>query len=103
MENIKKLINRQNTQKQIAKDTGLSEQTLSNYVNSKTEPPIQTLINLADYFNVSLDYLCDRQWNNQIGYIPEEKKEIVKLVLQLNQQNTLKTFGYVSGLLATQN
>ena len=76
---------------------------LSNYEIGRTEPDIKTLIKIADYFNVSLDYLCDRQWNNQIGYIPEEKKEVVKILLQLNEINTIKLFGYASGLLAGQD
>jgi len=103
MKNLKTLINRNTTQKEISKELNLSPQTLSNYLNNKTDPPIKTLINMADYFEVSLDYLCDRQWNNGIGYIPENKKEAVKLILQLNEMNTIKLVGYASGLLVGQN
>ena len=91
------------TQQELEKTLGISQKTLSNYENGKTDPDIKTLIQIADYFNVSLDYLCNRQWNNQIGYIPEEKKDVVKLILQLNEINTIKLFGYASGLLAGQN
>lgn len=97
------MINQEIRQNKLAKDLNISTTSLNNYCNNKTEPDIATLIKFADYFNVSLDYLCGRQWNNQIGYIPEEKKEVVKILLQLNEQNTLKTFGYVCGLLAGQN
>lgn len=90
-------------QQEISDSLKLTRITYGNYENERTEPDIKTLIKIADYFNVSLDYLCDRQWNNQIGYIPEEKKEVVKMILQLNQINTIKLFGYVSGLLAGQN
>ena len=91
------------TKKETAKLLGIEEKTYANYENEITEPKIKTLIAIADYYNVSLDYLCDRPFNNNIGYIPEEKKEVVKMILQLNQENTLKLFGYVSGLLANQN
>ena len=91
------------TQQELEKALGISQKTLSNYENEKTEPDITSLIKIADYFDVSLDYLCERQWNNQIGYIPEEKKEVVKLVLQLNDINTIKALGYISGLIAGQN
>ena len=97
------MINQDIRQNKLAKDLNISTTSLNNYCNNKTEPDIATLIKFADYFNISLDYLCGRQWNNKIGYIPDEKKDVVKLILQLNEQNTLKTFGYVSGLLAGQN
>mgnify|MGYP003420912115 CR=1 FL=1 len=91
------------TQKQICNDLGISVKNLSNYEVGRSEPDIKTLIQFADYFNVSLDYLCGRQWNNQVGYIPDDKKEVVKIILQLNEINTIKLFGYASGLLAGQN
>ena len=96
-------LNNRKTQEEVAQDIGITQFTLSNYENEKTEPDIATLIKLADYYNVSLDYLCNRQYNNQIGYIPDEKKDGVKLLLCLNEQNYATAFGYISGLLATQN
>ena len=90
-------------QNELAKKLGISTTSLNNYCNKKTEPNIETLKKFADYFNVSLDYLCGRTWNNQIGYIPENKKEVVKIILQLNDINTIKALSYCSGLLAGQN
>lgn len=91
------------TQQEVGKIIKVSQSAYNLYEKQEREISINNLITLANYYNVSLDYLCGRQWNNQIGYIPEEKKEVVKILLQLNEQNTLKTFGYVSGLLAGQN
>ena len=91
------------TQSQIAHDLGMAQNTYSNYENGKTEPTIKNLIAIADYHNVSLDFLCGRQFNNQVGYIPDDKKEIVRIILQLNEVNTIKIFGFASGLLAGQN
>ena len=91
------------TQTKVANDLNIPIGTYNNYEKNRNYPGLEMLITLADYFDVSLDYLCGRQYNNQIGYIPEDKKEVVKLILQLNQTNTLKLFGYVSGLLAGQN
>ena len=90
-------------QTQLAKEMDIPRINYNKYELGAVEPDIKTLIKIADYFNVSLDYLCDRPFNNGIGFIPEEKKEVVKLVLQLNDNNTLKAFGYLSGLLAGQN
>lgn len=38
----------------------ITDATLSNYENEKREPNIKTLIALADYFDVSIDYLVGR-------------------------------------------
>lgn len=91
------------TQKELAQKINISDVNYNRYEVGKVKFDLETLIKLADYYNVSLDYLCDRQWNNQVGYIPEEKKEVVKIILLLNETNTLKLFGYASGLLANQN
>lgn len=91
------------TQTKVAKDLNIPIMTYNNYEKKRNYPGLEMLIKLADYFDVSLDYLCGRQYNNQIGYIPDEKKEIVRIILQLNEINTIKLFGYASGLLAGQN
>ena len=47
-------------QKDIAKDTGIALRTYQYYECGEREPTLSTLITLADYFNVSLDYLVGR-------------------------------------------
>ena len=49
------------TQKDIAKSLGLSQQRFNAYVKGAREPDIETLILLADYFHVSVDYLIGRE------------------------------------------
>lgn len=48
------------TQKQIAKLLGISQQSYSAYENGVSQPPRDALIKLAEYFQVSTDYLLDR-------------------------------------------
>lgn len=48
------------TQEKIAEITGKTRQTVSQYVNGISEPGYDTLIKIADYFNVSIDYLLGR-------------------------------------------
>lgn len=59
---------------------------------------IKNLIALANYYNVSLDYLCERQFNNQIGYIPEDRREGIIKILKLNDKNFDRTIAYVTAL-----
>lgn len=54
------LIERGKTQGDIANITGKTRQTVSQYCNGASEPGYDTLVKIADYFNVSLDYLLGR-------------------------------------------
>ena len=91
------------TQETLSTFLKVAESTYRGYENGTSEPTIETLCKLADYYNVSLDYLCGRTWNNQIGYVPENKKDVIQIILQLNDINTVKALSYCSGLLAAQN
>lgn len=44
----------------VAKATCIDQKTLSNYETGKTNPDSYSLIQLADFFNVSIDYLVGR-------------------------------------------
>lgn len=44
----------------MAKATGIDQRTLSNYGTGKTNPDSYALIKLADFFDVSIDYLAGR-------------------------------------------
>ena len=44
----------------VAKDLGLTRQTISNFVNGRYKPVGDNLEKLADYFNVSTDYILGR-------------------------------------------
>lgn len=60
------------TQLQVANAIGISQRTYSNYEIGTREPDINTIIKLADYFNVTIDYLLCRdctQSNNRNAII----------------------------------
>lgn len=48
------------TQSMVEKKLGISIQRLSNYENGHREPNFDTLVSLADYYGVSVDYLIGR-------------------------------------------
>lgn len=48
------------TQKQLAENIGASESGIQNYELGTRKPTYDMLIALADYFDVSLDYLVGR-------------------------------------------
>lgn len=47
-------------QKDIAQDNGLSLRAYQYYERGQSDPTSAVLIKLADYFNVSIDYLVGR-------------------------------------------
>lgn len=59
----------QKTQDEVAQDVGITRARYSHYENSRNEPDVYTLQKLADYFNVSVDYLLTgRERNVQTVY-----------------------------------
>ena len=48
------------TQKQLAAEINISEVALQNYEGGRRKPAFDVLISLADFFDVSLDYLVGR-------------------------------------------
>ena len=63
VKNIRLIEKRKNsglTQKQVADGIGISEVGLQNYENGRRKPAFDDLIALADFYDVSLDYLVGR-------------------------------------------
>ena len=87
------------SQNEIAKQIGLKQFTYSNYETGVTEPKIQTLIDLADYYGVSLDYLVGRNFNNEFGYITEKDRSLFRLILSLSEFDKDKVTGYIQALI----
>lgn len=51
------------TQLKLAMDLGMNQNSISRYETLEREADYSTLIALADYFNVSIDYLLERTDN----------------------------------------
>lgn len=72
---FKKLMDRNETnQTELAKYVGYTPQTVSKWYVGKTEPDSKTLKKIANYFNITTDYLLGNGEN--IDNIDEEQKEI---------------------------
>ena len=51
------------SQLRLAMDLNMAQNTISRYETGEREPGINELIQLADYFNISVDYLIGRTDN----------------------------------------
>lgn len=68
MKNNLKLLRKSNGYTQIAVQmkTGIEQALLSKFENGERVPPTETLIRLADFYNVSIDYILCRTDNPNI-------------------------------------
>ena len=46
------------TQSQLAQSIGITQRAVSYYEKDQREIPINILVKYAEYFNVTLDYIC---------------------------------------------
>jgi transcriptional regulator with XRE-family HTH domain len=72
-------------QKEIAQELNLSVQVYCNYENGLREPSFDTLTKLADYFDVSVDYLLGRT------EIPNAYKNIVNTHIKNKSADFIST------------
>ncbi len=65
----------------VANATGIDQKTLSNYETGKTNPDSYSIIKLADFFDVSADYLLGRSEINI-----KSNKDIIKLLEKIESE-----------------
>lgn len=110
-ENLRlKALRKQNnmTQKDIAKLTGYQQTLISKWESDEREPDIETLKRLANYFNVTVDYLVGndapentRQHENSIlKNASQAQKELIKRVLENSDLICDTVSTYLDGVLA---
>lgn len=56
------------SQLKLAMDLGTNQNTISRYETGEREADYKMLIAIADYFNVSIDYLLERTDDPKINY-----------------------------------
>lgn len=64
--------------------TGIDQRTLSNYETEKTSPDSYAIIKLADFFDVSADYLLGRS-NSKTPSVESLMKEVQSIQSALTQ------------------
>ena len=69
------------TARQVAEHINVAESTMSLYESGKREPDIETIVNLAKYFNVTLEYLLG------VGDTPTEEERRVLDVTKTVQES----------------
>lgn len=102
MKNIRVLRKRSGlTMKQLGIELGMAESTVSLYETGKRSPDIQSLIRIADFFNVSLDYLCGREYDNSERVITSKQSKVLSLFDDLNEEGKEKLIDYADDLVSS--
>ena len=75
----------------ISKETGVTQTTLSNWKNGKSTPSTANMQKIADYFNVSIDYLMTREENEggEKYYLNEETAEMAQKIFENKELRAL--------------
>lgn len=75
---------------EICKSIGLSSSIMSRYLSGQNNPPASTIGEIANYLNVSTDYLIlGKKENNAI--LSDDENKLLKYYRMLNKQNKLIT------------
>lgn len=78
------------TQTETAKRIGIPRLNYNKYELEQVEPSIQTLFQIADFYGVSLDYLCNHRSNNDLNNLNAEDRQAIVDFLEL--PSTAKAF-----------
>lgn len=79
------------TQEELAKHLGITRASLSHYETSRREPDIETLNKIADFFQVSVDYLMGRTNDPQPISDVESVQQFTES-LELSDEKILERF-----------
>ena len=93
------------TQKQVAQKIGIPYYNYNKYELEKVNIDNKTLCQIADFYGVSLDYLCDHATKGVIDLsgFSELKKGCVYVLEKLSESNTAIVLGYMTHILQEQS
>lgn len=91
----------------VSKETGIATATLSDWKNGRSVPKQDKLLKIAEYFDVSLDYLLGKSdIRNPYKEAPEEEEDNIDLWLsktdgykELPEEDREKIMEYVKFML----
>lgn len=86
----------------------LSDSSIQGYRYNTKHPSLVSLIKLADYFDVNVDYLLDRtnistKVDELVKYDSEEYNSLVTKYNKLSKEDKANVIGYINGLLNKNN
>lgn len=74
--------------KELGSIVGVAESTMSLYENGKRQPDYETLLKLAEFFGVTVDYLL--RGSNESECLPEELVILNRVARKMSPENRKK-------------
>ena len=97
------------TQKEMAELLRIDRTTYVKYESGSNEPPFSSLHKLAEYFDVSIDYLLERTEIRNTGETEKPTvsddgldEELVNLLVDLSPSEVQRVQDFVAGLKASR-
>lgn len=92
------------TAKYLVQTLNMSTTAVTDWKKGKAAPSIDALIKIAQYFNVSLDYLVFGKVGPDItinDLLSDDELEIVNKFKKLNDMSKAKALAYIDGMLSS--
>lgn len=91
------------TQEQLADAVNVKKYTIGDWERNRTEPNITTLVAMADYFEVSTDYLLGRSDDTGLvqanANLTPDEEEVLMLYRQMSFQDKNQLKGFAKALV----
>lgn len=97
------------TQQEVATAIGGNQSNLAKWELGKVEPSASFVIKLANFFNVSTDYLLGR--TDELGgtvlpspapELPQDEQQLLALYRKMSHPQKIRVIAYSEGLLSTK-
>lgn len=101
MENLSKLRQEKGlTQKQLAKELNISNKAYWSYESNRTEPNIDTLKKISDYFHTTIDHIVGHEVPHQINKFKytAEQLAVIEELESLDKEQCYMLLAYIDGL-----
>lgn len=95
------------SQKELAEKLGVSPTNIYNYEIGRTQPSIEWLIKIADFFDVSVDYLIERtddfgNFKKSDVEIDKTTQRLLKILSTFNERQKERVLAYAEGVLESE-
>lgn len=87
------------TQTEVAKAINIPQTTYSSYEQRVCDPNINTLIKLADFFNISIDELVERETEIlNLNLLEDRRKELIRYLVKANNSTFDRIEAFYQGV-----
>lgn len=89
-------------QKDLADFLSISKSAYGYYEQGRNEPDIQTILKLAEFYNVSTDYLLCKT-DIESGTLEKKESDIVKMYRQIDEESKNIVYGAIYALYSKES